>query len=285
MRHAWWLATFGGADQPRGRGTSVECRGGEDRRFIPTPPLDTCLSPLAEKRKFSESRGVAASAVSRGNLVASLQLPGTVWIGSRSIAPVRRLQTGVESLDVLLDGGFPRGCLNEIAGVASSGRTALVCALLASATRRGEVVAVVDLPDALCPESLHGAGVDLDRILWVRPPTLKAGLKCAELILSAGGFGLVVLDLCLHEMRGLPLHVWPRLARAARQADTTLTILAPRCVAGSFAAVRLTLRLQRAKWGSGPWRMFEGLATGVVVARNRAGTPGRRGVLSVEKCA
>jgi hypothetical protein len=39
---------------------------------------------------------------------------------------------------------------------------------LASATRRGEYCAVIDASDALDPESLSAAGVDLDRLLWVR---------------------------------------------------------------------------------------------------------------------
>ena len=101
---------------------------------------------------------------------------------------------GIERLDELLGGGLPRGHLSEIVGGPSSGRTALLHALLASATRRGEVAAVVDLPDALDPPSLARAGADLERVLWVRPPSPQIALKCAELILAAGGFGVVALD-------------------------------------------------------------------------------------------
>jgi hypothetical protein len=44
----------------------------------------------------------------------------------------------------------------------------LLLAALAAATRRGEYCAVVDASDALDPQSAAAAGVDLERLLWVR---------------------------------------------------------------------------------------------------------------------
>ena len=75
--------------------------------------------------------------------------------------------SGIPALDALT-GGLPRGCLTEICGPASSGRTTVLLAALAAATRRGEYCAVIDASDALDPESLAAAGVDLERMLWVR---------------------------------------------------------------------------------------------------------------------
>ena len=92
---------------------------------------------------------------------AALQFPG-VRVGAPPVEPGRRLPTGIDCLDELLGGGLPRGHVSEIVGGPSSGRTALLHALLASATRRGEATAVVDLPDALDPRSLANAGVDLN---------------------------------------------------------------------------------------------------------------------------
>src|ERR1700747_3031404 len=84
------------------------------------------------------------------------------------IRPAPEMVTsGIPALDALT-GGLPRGCLTEICGSASSGRTTVLLAALASATRRGEYCAVIDASDALDPESLAAAGVDLDRLLWVR---------------------------------------------------------------------------------------------------------------------
>ncbi len=92
------------------------------------------------------------------------------------ITPASRLEirpapemvtSGIPALDALT-GGLPRGCLTEICGPASSGRTTVLLAALAAATRRGEYCAVIDASDALDPQSLAAAGVDFDHLLWVR---------------------------------------------------------------------------------------------------------------------
>jgi len=75
--------------------------------------------------------------------------------------------SGIPELDALT-GGLPRGCVTEICGPASSGRTTVLLAALAAATRRGEYCAVIDASDSLDPQSVADAGVDLDRLLWVR---------------------------------------------------------------------------------------------------------------------
>ena len=77
------------------------------------------------------------------------------------------VSSGIPAIDALT-GGLPRGCLTEICGPASSGRTTLLLAALAAATQRGEFCAVVDASDALDPQSAMAAGVELDRLLWVR---------------------------------------------------------------------------------------------------------------------
>src|SRR5208283_6145558 len=93
-----------------------------------------------------------------------------------SVVPASRLETrpmpmmvssGISALDALT-GGLPRGCLTEICGPASSGRSTLMLAALSVATRRGEYCAVVDASDSLDPPSLAAAGIELDRLLWVR---------------------------------------------------------------------------------------------------------------------
>lgn len=75
--------------------------------------------------------------------------------------------SGIAELDALT-GGLPRGCLTEICGTASSGRTSMMLAALASATRRAEYCALIDASDALDPQSVAASGIDLDRLLWVR---------------------------------------------------------------------------------------------------------------------
>ncbi len=76
--------------------------------------------------------------------------------------------TGIAALDVRLGGGVPRGQLSEIVGARSSGRTMLLHAMLAAATARGELVALVDTLDRLDVASAEAAGIDASRLLWVR---------------------------------------------------------------------------------------------------------------------
>src|ERR1700722_6840632 len=74
---------------------------------------------------------------------------------------------GIPQLDSLT-GGLARGCLTEICGTASSGRTCVLLTALARATQRGEVCALVDASDAFDPASAAAAGMEMSRLLWVR---------------------------------------------------------------------------------------------------------------------
>src|SRR5271169_856891 len=96
-------------------------------------------------------------------------LPSSVTPASRlEIRPAPEMvSSGIPAIDALT-GGLPRGCLTEICGPVSSGRTTFLLAALAAATRRGEFCTIVDASDTLDPHSAASAGVALDRLLWVR---------------------------------------------------------------------------------------------------------------------
>jgi hypothetical protein len=196
-----------------------------------------------------------------------------VRFGAPPAEPVRRLPAGIAALDALLDGGLPRGHLSEITGPPSSGRTAVLHALLAATTRAGAVAAVVDLPDALDPPSLARAGAVLERILWVRPPAPRQALQCAELILAAGGFALVALDLDrAAAARPVPRAAWLRLAQAARRTDAAAVVLGRRRQTGPAAAVALRLHARRIHWRD---HLLDGLTTTAAVSRSRFGSAER----------
>ena len=63
-------------------------------------------------------------------------------------------------------------------------------------------------------------------------------LRAAEILLGAGGFGLVLLDV---DSVNASARAWPRLARAAERTRSGLLVVAPRRAAGTFAAVGLIL--------------------------------------------
>jgi hypothetical protein len=101
--------------------------------------------------------------------------------------------TGLSGLDAALQGGLPRGKVIEVIGTA--GKLSLTLRSLAAATQRGELVALIDGADAMDPAAAAALGVELSQLLWVKVKTAKQALKAADLLLDAGGFGLVALYL------------------------------------------------------------------------------------------
>lgn len=165
------------------------------------------------------------------------------------LVPLERLehkerprQTGIVPLDELLGGGWPHGALSELAGPRSSGRTAIVLASLGRALARGEAAALVDTggrDGALDPRTAAAAGVPLSALLWIRCVAGHA-LKAADLVVAAGGFGVVALDLCDARLR-VPDAAWIRLAHRAREQGTTVLIASNVRRVGTFARVAVEL--------------------------------------------
>jgi recombination protein RecA len=177
-------------------------------------------------------------------------------IGSRdeyALAP-----SGITALDARLGGGFPRGQLSELVGLRSSGRTSLQLQMLAAATARGELVAMVDALDMLDVASAASAGIDLARLLWIRghvvsnpgmcrdvnQRALEQAIRALTLVLQAGNFGVVVFDVAeapADAVRRLPFTTWLRLQRIIEGSQTACVLVGGEPMARSSAG--LTLRL------------------------------------------
>jgi recombination protein RecA len=223
-------------------------------------------------------------------------------------AQSRTIPTGIPQLDELT-GGVPRGGLTEIFGPASSGRTSLLLAVLAQVTAREEVCALVDASDAFDPHSATAAGVDLQRVLWVRCgrkvsrssflvsrknraaaekretrneklASVEQALRAADLLLQAGGFGLVVMDLGDIPpaiARRVPLTSWFRFRRAVENTATALVVVEQEASAKNCASLVLRTQhsavsnQQSAKTGAAPThaRVLSGLQSEVEVLNSR----------------
>ncbi len=202
-------------------------------------------------------------------------LPPPTPVADEAIAP-----TGVAALDAALGGGVPRGQLSELIGPRSSGRTSLLHAIVAAATARGELVALVDTLDRLDVESAAAAGVDFSRLLWIRGQavsrtevglapgwhplggtepgagtllerTIDRALKAWTQVLQAGGFGLVALDLAdvpVDAIRRLPFTTWKRIQRMVEGGDTAALLVAPAAVGRSAGGVTLQLHASTIPW-------------------------------------
>ena len=195
------------------------------------------------------------------------------------VDPAAYVPTGLPDLDAHLRSGVPRGQMSEIVGPRSSGRTTLALQLLAAGTRDGELVAFVDTFDRLDVASLVAAGADLSRVLWIRgramsrtdaaidpqgesaggrrlvgvrsaavdsvvDRTIDRALKALNLVLQAGGFGIVVLDLADAPpvaLQRLPFTTWLRVQRAVESRDTACVLMASAPVSRSAGGVTLSL--------------------------------------------
>jgi hypothetical protein len=221
-------------------------------------------------------------------------LPAVDARDEASIAP-----SGHGALDARLGGGFPRGQLSELAGPRSSGRASLMLRMLASATARGELVALVDALDTLDVASAAAAGVDLDRLLWIRghvtvnpgpcrelnQRAMEQAVRALTLVLQAGNFGLVVFDVAeapADLIHRLPFTTWLRLQRMVEGSQTVCLLIGSQPMARSSAGLTVGLRQsaaadapaarRRAGEGVGNFdaQLFHGLDVEARVVRARA---------------
>jgi hypothetical protein len=198
-------------------------------------------------------------------------LGASVVRGGGEALPGGCFPTGLARLDQLLGGGFPRGRVSEVVGPGCCGRTSLALTLLARTTAQGELGVVVDHADAFDAISAASAGVDLERVLWVRPPGVPEALRSVEHVLQAGGFPLVLLDLCAEGTPPrIPAAVWPRLRKASAATASALVLLGRRRLAGTFADLALELSASRPRFEQGPdW--LAGFETQARLVRSRFG--------------
>jgi hypothetical protein len=209
--------------------------------------------PIVSSAAIGRPVAVAASAwpaLVFKHLSAMPKLAGVTSASRLEVRPAPQMvSSGIREIDALT-GGLPRGCVTEICGPPSSGRTSVLLAALAAATRRQEVCALVDISDAFNPHSAAAAGVNFEKMLWVRCECLQKqssplryrdteknlkiekpveqALRVTDLLLQSGGFGLVIIDLGdtpLKMARRIPLTSWFRFQRAVEHTPTVLFVI------------------------------------------------------------
>jgi hypothetical protein len=235
---------------------------------------------------------MAGSRMALESLLRSRQLDRTLTTALPPVDPHDAFvvaPTGVAELDARLGGGFPRGQLSEVIGARSSGRTGLLLRALAAATARGELVALIDALDMLDVASLSAAGVDLDRLLWIRghvvvnpglcrdlnQRAMEQAIRALTLVLQAGNFGLMAFDAAeapSAAIRRLPFTTWLRLQRMVEGSETVCVLLGAEPMARSAAGLSLRVE-QHAEDGVPGFRftgpLFDGVAIDARVVRAR----------------
>jgi recombination protein RecA len=214
-----------------------------------------------------------------------------------ALTPVQRTirevaDTGISEVDDLLDGGLPVGAISEVTGPESSGRTSLALSFLAGRTQEQHACAWIDAADSFDPESAAANGVNLKQLLWVRcqgaatPEKSKTdtqiktstrvwtrldqALRAADLLLQAGGFAAIVLDLgstAPEHANRIPLATWFRFRQAADRTRCSLVVLGQAAFSQSSAALVLECAPLRARTRSDT--VLSGFCYGVQKGRQR----------------
>jgi len=182
----------------------------------------------------------------------------------------RRLLTGIDPLDRLLGGGLAHGVLTEVVGRPSGGRLSALLGALNHITSSGEIAALVDQGNHLDPRLAADIGIDLTRVLWIRPRCLPDTLAAAELLVATG-FTLVAIDLGLPPVRGRANPAaWIRLARRANEHGAATLVASPYRVSGCAAGTILSMRQTRGIWQgrTGEPRVLAGLSSILIMHKH-----------------
>jgi hypothetical protein len=147
--------------------------------------------------------------------------------------PARRegvLACGRPEVEALLSGGgFARGALSALCGGPASGKTAVALSALREAQAEGGLAAFVDGRGELYPPAALALGVDLARLLIVRPEPalgmLLPGLWAAEVLLASGAFPAVAIDVPLRGVSASRAEPLLRRLRAAAEKGGTAALL------------------------------------------------------------
>jgi hypothetical protein len=136
------------------------------------------------------------------------------------------LATGLKLLDQI-GGGLPKNAITELlASNMSAGSASLIHALLRSAQRDQQFLALIDGSDSFDPASSDNSA--LRHLLWVRCHKAFDAVRALDFLLRDGNFPLVIVDLVLNpaqELRKIPQTSWYRLQRLVEAVPTACLVL------------------------------------------------------------
>jgi recombination protein RecA len=190
-------------------------------------------------------------------VVARLQLQYGPRAIRKAAPPVHvpHLSTTFPELDTALEiGGLPGGRLSEVIGPATSGKVTLAAKILAAA--HGDPAALVawlDLPHTCDPDYLHRCGLDLDRLLIVRPHDGADALAIALHLVESDTLAAIVFDGTTELAQVDPALVTGHLERLAAAVTRTraavIFLTEPQAQSRTLAHVAtVRLAIRREQW-------------------------------------
>ena len=191
--------------------------------------------------------------------------------------------TGIPELDRATGfDGIPRGRVSELTGPSGSGALTLGLRALATALDHGGLAAYVDLPGTFAPTASAALGLDLSRLVVVRPPDADTALHATATLLRSNAFEALLLDLEAARPRA---NRWSHLADLAGRGAAGLVVVTAsvgRRVTGLPYLASLRLGVACRGWRWQPSRLTQvpvGLTLEVRVLKSRSDTGVRQLVI------
>lgn len=109
---------------------------------------------------------------------------------------VETMSSGSLGVDIIMNGGFPKGRISEIVGKASSGKSTMSLSMIAALQKEkpDANILYIDAENALDPSYARQLGVNLDEVVLIQPENGEAGYQAAHLFLDSGIADLVIID-------------------------------------------------------------------------------------------
>lgn len=136
------------------------------------------------------------------------------------------------------------GRLVELTGDGGTANVAACVRVIVEAQERGEPAAwICGSSETFFPPDLADSGVDLDALVVVEVPDAQKVARAAEVLLSSGAFGLVILDLTeFGEAATFPDRVMGRLVKKAQHHDAAVVCITERSEDASSLGSVISLR-------------------------------------------
>jgi len=109
---------------------------------------------------------------------------------------VKKISSGLLSLDLALGGGYPRGRIIEIYGPESSGKSTVLLEALAIAQKSGKAVAYIDTEHSFDPIYGENLGLDLsaEKFIFSQPSTGEEAFGIVEELLKSEAVVFIGVD-------------------------------------------------------------------------------------------
>lgn len=124
----------------------------------------------------------------------SRRFPDLGLTTASSLAHPGVISSGVEEVDHILGGGFPRGRLVHIYGRNGAGKSSLGLRLLRESQGTARQALVIDSDHAFDSTAAQATGIDLDRVVLCRPTCIEDAFETAWRMLEEVPLEVIVID-------------------------------------------------------------------------------------------